>query len=277
MRIALSVDSACDIPQELKEKFNIHVMPYFVMLGEKECVDGVDVTSEDLFNYFKETGNLPKTAAIGVDAFVDYFANILKNCDAIIHISLSFQMSSSGRNATEASTKFNNVHVVDSKNLSSGIGLLALSCAEKIKAGIDVPSILRELEEERDKVQASFLVDTLKFLYKGGRCSALSSLFAGVLKIKPKILVSDGKMGVAKKYMGNINSCLPKYVEDTLKISNPDLKRAFVTHSSKMEISSKLVQMLKDYGFEEVYDCNASSTISSHCGPNTLGILFMNK
>jgi len=277
MRIALSVDSACDIPQELKEKYNIHVLPYYVMLGEKECIDGVNVTSEDLYKYFNETGNLPKTAAIGVDAFVDYFANILKTYDAVIHISLSFQMSSSGRNATEASSKFSNVHVIDSKNLSSGIGLVALSCAEKIQEGKDINTIINEIECEREKVQASFLVDTLKFLYKGGRCSALSSLFAGVLKIKPKILVSDGKMGVAKKYMGNINGCLPKYVEDTLKISNPDKKRAFVTHSSKMEISSKIVQMLKDYGFEEVYDCDASSTISSHCGPNTLGILFMNK
>ena len=277
MKIALSVDSACDIPQELKEKYNIHVMPYYVMLGERECVDGVDVCSEDLFNYFKETGNLPKTAAIGVDAFVDYFANILKDYDAIIHICLSFQMSSSGRNATEASQKFTNVHVVDSKNLSSGIALLALSCAEKIEEGKDIPTILKELDDEKPKVQASFLVDTLKFLYKGGRCGALSSLFAGVLKIKPKILVQDGKMGVAKKYMGKINGCLIKYVEDTLKISNPDKKYAFVTHSSKMEISSKIVEILKNYGFENVYDCDASSTISSHCGPNTLGILFMNK
>ena len=186
-------------------------------------------------------------------------------------------MTSSGRNAVEGAKDMPQVHIVDSRSLSSGIGLLVLSCADKIEEGKDIDTILKELDDEKNRIQASFLVDTLKFLYKGGRCSAVSKFMASLLKIKPKILVSNGKMDVAKKYMGNINSCLLKYVEDTLAISNPIKKRAFVTHSSKMEISSKIVQILKDYGFENVYDCDASATISSHCGPNTLGILFMNK
>lgn len=277
MKIALSIDSACDLPQELIEKNNIHITRYFIMLGEKECVDGIDVNADIIYNYVKETGVLPKTAALNIDTFTDYFNSFAKDYDHVIHFTLSSEMSSSHKNAVLATESFNNVHIVDSANLSSGIGLLVLSCADKIAEGKDINIILKEIEEEKPKVQASFLVDTLKFLYKGGRCSALSSIFASVLKIKPKILVTNGKMGVAKKYMGNINNCLIKYVEETLKSNNPNKKRAFCTHSSKMEISSKIMQMLKDYGFEEVYDCDASSTISSHCGPNTLGILFMNE
>jgi len=277
MKIALSIDSACDLPQKLIEKYNIHITRYFIMLGEKECVDGVDVNADVIYKYVKETGVLPKTAAINIDTFTEYFKGFAGDYDAVIHFTLSSEMSSSYKNALIASENFYNVHIVDSASLSSGIGLLVLSCADKIESGKDIETILKEIEEEKPKVQASFLVDTLKFLYKGGRCSALSSIFASVLKIKPKILVENGKMGVAKKYMGNINNCLIKYVEETLKSNNPDKKRAFCTHSSKMEISETIVKMLKEYGFEEVYDCDASSTISSHCGPNTLGILFMNK
>lgn len=275
MKVALSIDSACDLPKELIEKHNIHVTRYYIMLGDKECVDGIDVNADVIYKYVEETGVLPKTAAINIDTFTEYFKGFASDYDAVIHFTLSGEMSSSHRNAVMASEAFNNVYVIDSANLSSGIGLLVLSCADKIAEGKDIETILKEIEEEKPKVQASFLVDTLKFLYKGGRCNALSSIFASILKIKPKIAVQNGKMGVAKKYMGNINSCLIKYVEETLKSCNPNKKRAFCTHSSKMEISEKIVQMLKDYGFEDVYDCDASSTICSHCGPKTLGILFM--
>lgn len=277
MKIGLSIDSACDLPKELIEKHNIHVTRYYITLGEKECVDGIDVNADIIFKYVKETGILPKTSAINIDTYAEYFKTFASDYDEVIHFTLSSEMSSSYKNSELASQEFKNVHVVDSANLSSGIGLLVLSCLDKIAKGKDLDTILKEIEEEKPKVQASFLVDTLKFLYKGGRCSALSSIMASILKIKPKILVTNGKMGVAKKYMGNINSSLLKYVKDTLDISNPKMNRAFVTHSSKMDISEKIVQMLKEYGFEEVYDCDASSTICSHCGPNTLGILFMNK
>ena len=275
MKIALSIDSACDIPQEIIKNNNIFVMPYFIMLGDRECVDG-EISQKEIYDYVKQTGILPKTGAVGVEQFKEYFQNILKSYDEVIHITLSSKMTSSTSNAIEASASIPNVHIVDSKSLSSGIGLVALACLDKIKEGKNVDTIVKELEEIIPKVQASFLVDTLKFLYKGGRCSALSSLMATLLKIKPKISVIDGKMEVTKKYLGNINSSLIKYVNDTLAGNNPDKKRAFVTHSSPMEISPKIVELLKEYGFEEVYDCLASSTISSHCGPNTLGILFVN-
>ena len=277
MKIAISIDSACDIPQELKEKYNIFTMPYYVMLGEKECIDGVNVTTQDLFDYVKQTGNLPKTAAINSEQFRTYFCDILKTYDEIIHITLSHQMTSSGINAMTAADGLK-VHVVDSKSLSSGIALLVLQCAKMVEEGeLSANQIADKLRDMTPRIQASFLVDTLTYLHKGGRCSAVALIGSKLLKIKPKILVKDGKMGVAKKYMGNINNCLIKYVEDTLNTNNPDKSIAFCTHSSKMEISEQICQKLRDFGFNEVYDVDAGSTISSHCGPGTLGILFMNK
>ena len=277
MKIAISIDSACDIPQKLKTKYNLFTMPYFVMLGEKECVDGVDVTVDDIFNYVKETGNLPKTAAINAERFKTYFENILKDYDEVIHITLSHQMTSSGANAIGGAQGLK-VHVVDSKTLSSGIALLVIKCAEMVEDGkLSASEIVENLKKMTDRVQASFLVDTLNYLHKGGRCSAVALVGSKLLKIKPKILVKDGKMGVAKKYMGNINNCLIKYVEETLASNNPEKTVAFCTHSSDMEISEQICKKLRDYGFDKVYDVRAGSTISSHCGPGTLGILFMNK
>lgn len=277
MKIAISIDSACDMPQELKKKYNLFTMPYYVILGDRECVDGVDVTTQDLFNYVKETGTLPKTAAISSAKFNEYFKKILLEYDAVIHFSLSGKMSSSCLNAV-ASAEGLNVHIVDSKSLSSGIALLVIKAAEMVKEGkLSASEIAEQISGMTDRVQASFLVDTLTYLHKGGRCSAVALVGSKLLKIKPKILVKDGKMDVAKKYMGNINNCLIKYVEDTLNGNNPEKTVAFCTHSSSMEISSQICQKLRDFGFNEVYDVNASSTISSHCGPGTLGILFMNK
>lgn len=277
MKIAISIDSACDMPQELKQKYNLFTMPYYVILGDKECIDGVDVTTQDLFDYVKQTGTLPKTAAISSAKFNEYFRKILLDYDEVIHFSLSGQMSSSCLNAV-ASAEGLKVHVVDSKSLSSGIALLVIKCAEMVAEGkLTAREIAEKIREMTPRVQASFLVDTLTYLHKGGRCSAVALVGSKLLKIKPKILVKDGKMDVAKKYMGNINNCLIKYVEDTLNGNNPEKTVAFCTHSSPMEISSQICQKLRDFGFSEVYDVDASSTISSHCGPGTLGILFMNK
>ena len=277
MKIAISIDSACDIPQELKQKYNLFTMPYYVILGDKECVDGVDVSTEDLFKYVKETGALPKTAAISSDKFRSYFVDILEDYDEVIHFSLSGKMTSSCLNAVAGADGLN-VHIVDSKSLSSGIALLVIKCAPMVPEGaLAAGEIVEKIKGMTHLVQASFLVDTLTYLRKGGRCSAVALIGSKLLKIKPKILVKDGKMEVAKKYMGNINNCLIKYVDDTLNGNNPEKTVAFCTHSSKMEISSQICQKLREYGFTEVYDVDAGSTISSHCGPGTLGILFMNK
>ena len=165
--------------------------------------------------------------------------------------------------------------VFDSKSLSTGMGLTIISCAEKIKAGKTVEEIEKELKEEIEKVQASFLVDTLKNLHKGGRCSSLALLGANLLKIKPRISLVNGEMKVTKKYMGNIEVCLLKYVEDMLKECPPDKKRVFVTYSSYMPVADKIAEGLKEYGFKEVLQTYAGSTVCTHCGKKTLGILYI--
>ena len=186
-------------------------------------------------------------------------------------------MTSSGVNAIVGGEGLK-VHVVDSQSLSSGIALIVLKAVQMVQEGkLTAGEIADKLRGMTSLVQASFLVDTLTYLHKGGRCSAVALIGSKLLKIKPKILVKDGKMGVAKKYMGNINNCLIKYVEDTLAGNNPDKTVAFCTHSSEMPISSQICDKLREFGFNEVYNVFAGSTISSHCGPGTLGILFMNK
>ena len=277
MKIAISIDSACDLPKEVIKENNIFCMPYFVTMGEEEFRDGINVTSQDLFKYVKEKGILPKTGAPSAEMFKEYFTNILKDYDAVIHISLSDKMTSAFANAKLGVEGMQNVYLVDSMSLSSGIALVALKCVEKVKEGKEPEQIVKELEALRPYVQASFLVDTLKFLYKGGRCSSLALIGATILMLKPQISVINGEMKVTKKYMGGINGCLKKYVEDMLKKSNPDLSVACVTHSSPMAISASICDRLREYGFKQVYDVDASSTISSHCGPGTLGILFINK
>ena len=275
MKIAISIDSACDLPKQYVADNGIFCMPYFVNMGEEEFRDGVDVTSADLFKYVKEKGVLPKTGAPSAEMFKEYFVDILKDYDTIIHIGLSDKMTSALANARLGAENLP-VHVVDSMSLSSGIALLAIKCVEMVKQGKQAEQIVEELNALRPNVQASFLVDTLKYLYKGGRCSSLALLGATILMLKPQISVINGEMKVTKKYMGGINGCLKKYVEDMLKKSNPDLSVAFVTHSSPMEISAKICDRLREFGFKQVYDVDASSTISSHCGPGTLGILFIN-
>lgn len=276
MKICISCDSTCDIPKDLLKKYDIHLMPITIMLGTEEHHDGIDVTPEDIFNYVDKTNELPKTSAVNVYEYTEYFKKLRQQYDAIIHFSLSFAISSTGNNARLASNDFDNVYVIDTKSLSSGSGLLALSCVDKIQEGKNIEIIVKELEEEANKVQASFLLDTLRFLHKGGRCSGIALLGANVLKIKPRISLVDGKMQVTKKYRGNIEDALIKYADDLLKEIPPNKKRVFVTYSSPVEPTrTKLLQMLKEYGFEEVLESSACATISTHCGRKTLGVLYI--
>ncbi len=276
MKICISCDSTCDIPKDLLKKYDIHLMPITIMLGTEEHHDGIDVTPEDIFNYVDKTNELPKTSAVNVYEYTEHFKKLRQQYDAIIHFSLSFAISSTGNNARLASNDFDNVYVIDTKSLSSGSGLLALSCVDKIQEGKNIEIIVKELEEEANKVQASFLLDTLRFLHKGGRCSSIALLGANVLKIKPRISLVDGKMQVTKKYRGNIEDALIKYADDLLKEIPPNKKRVFVTYSSPVEPTrTKLLQMLKEYGFEEVLESSACATISTHCGRKTLGVLYI--
>lgn len=276
MKIAISADSTCDLSAELTEKYQIRKMPIIVTLGEKEYQDGIDITTDMLYDYINSTGTLAKTAARSIYEYKEHFENLLKTCDHVFHFSLSFKLSATGSNALKASEEIgtDKVTVIDTKSLSTGSGLLVISACEKAQEGKDVETIKTEILQMREKIQASFLVDTLKYLHKGGRCSSIALLGANLLKIKPRISLVDGEMKVTKKYMGNINSSLIKYVKEMLAECPPNLKRVFVTRSSDMEITESIMQTLKDFGFKEVLSTYAGCTVCTHCGPNTLGILY---
>lgn len=279
MNIIVTTDSTSDLPKELVEKYNIGVMPLNVNLGDDTFEDGVDIGPEKIFNYVDTTGILPKTGARSALAYQEFFEKQMKdlNADALIHISLSSELSSSHENALMASQELQNVKVLDSMSLSTGCALLVLSAIDKINEGKDLRTIYLELQEERNRVQASFVINNLKYLYKGGRCSALAMFGANVLRIKPKIKLASGKMIVDKKYMGKYEQVLINYVKDLLKdYQNVDKKRVFITFTTKNdEINAQIEQILKDYGFEEIIQNYAGSTIASHCGRDTLGVLFI--
>ena len=277
MKIAIATESACDLSKQQIKENNIHVIPFHVVLGEEEKLDDGSFTSQMLFHYVSQTGVLPKTAAITVGEYEDFFKKILKDYDKVVFIGISSELSSTNNNAVLAAKNVKNVYVIDSKNLSTGIGLLVLSACDKVKLGIDVEQIVSQIKEEVERTQASFVLNTLKYMHKGGRCSVFTLLGATALGIKPEIKVSEGKMSVGQKYKGKFDVVLEKYCDDVLKNNNPNLKRAFVTYSSRPEFLDKIIKKVKDYGFEEVCETTAGATVSSHCGPLTVGVLFINK
>lgn len=276
MKIAISADSTCDLPKELIEKHNISIMPIIITLEEKEYQDGVDIDTTKLYDFIEKTGTLAKTAARSAYEYQEHFEKLLENADHVIHFSLSFKISATGSNAKRASEDIggNKVTVIDTKSLSSGSGLLVLAGAEMAEKGKDVETIKSVIKEMAEKIQASFLVDTLKYLHKGGRCSSLALLGANLLKIKPRISLVDGEMKMTKKYMGNIDASLIKYVKDMLVECPPNLDRVFVTCSSEMPVQEKIVNLMKEFGFKEVITSRAGCTVCTHCGKNTLGILY---
>lgn len=275
MRIGISADSTCDLSKELIEKYNIHITPITIIVGGEEKKDGVNVTVPELYEYVEKTGELPKTSALNPEEYGEHFEKVLEQNDFCLHFSLSFGISSTGQNARLKASQMENVYVIDTKSLSSGSALLILSCIDKIAEGKNIETIIKELEQEVEKVQASFLVDTLKYLHKGGRCSSVALLGANLLKIKPRISLVDGKMEVTKKYMGSIEKALVKYAKEMLEEVKPNKKRVFITSSSPVGCTAEIKQMLIDYGFEEVYETQAGATIATHCGKKTLGILYI--
>ena len=278
MKIALSTESTLDLSKELLEKYDINVFPFVVLLGENEYKDG-EITGPDIFDYVEKNKVLPRTCAINEYQYRDYFRSFLENgYDAVIHISLSSGISSSYDNAEKASHKFDNVYVIDSASLSTGIALEAIYARKLIDKGLSPEEIVEKVKARVPYVQASFVIQTLDYLYKGGRCSGLARLGAAILRIKPQIIVSEGKMAPAKKYFGRKSQVVEAYCKDTLEqFANPDLSIAFVTHTyATPEMVSVAIEALKNRGFKTIYETHAGATITSHCGPQTIGILFIN-
>ncbi len=279
MKIVVSCDSTCDLGEELISKNDIRVMPLIIYLGEDQFSDNVDVTTKDIFAYVDKTGFLPKTAARSIYEYQEFFENILKDADAIIHVAFSSEMSSSCSNAQVAAEKFDNVKVVDSKSLSTGYGLLVLKACKLVSLGKSLDEIERELVDTVPKLQASFIISNLKYLYKGGRCSAVAMFGANLLKIKPSIHVVDGKMGVGKKYMGKFSDTMLKYTNALLGENGEiDKENVFITFSSdENNVSDLVYDLLKEQGFQNIHKTYAGCTIASHCGPECMGVLFIRK
>ena len=278
MKIALSAESTLDLSKELLQKYDINVLPFTVLLGENEYKDG-EITGPDIFDYVDKNKVLPRTCAVNEYQYRDYFRSFLENgYDAVIHISLSSGISSSYDNAEKASHKFDNVYVIDSASLSTGIALEVIYARKLIDKGLDAKEVVEKVKARIPYVQASFVIQTLDYLYKGGRCSGLARLGAALLRIKPQIIVSEGKMAPAKKYFGRKSQVIESYCKDTLEqFANPDLSIAFVTHTyATPEMVAVAIEALKNRGFKTIYETHAGATITSHCGPQTLGILFIN-
>lgn len=280
MKIAISTESTSDLSKDLLKENNIFVIRYPVLLGENVYSDGDNITPDDIFEFVEETGCLPKTSAINEFTFKDYFKSILdQGYDGIIHISLSSGISSTCKNATNVSEKFNGlVKVIDSKSLSTGSGLLVLYASELAKQGFDLETIYNKVSNRIPYVQTSFVVNTVDYLHKGGRCSGLAKFAANILRLKPQIIMENGEMHPGKKFRGRNSQIVENYCKDILETyNNPDLSVAFVTHTvASEEMINAAINALKERGFKRIIETTAGCTITSHCGPKTLGILYIN-
>lgn len=278
--IKITADSTCDLSQALIEKYNIAISPLHVLVEEEDFLDGVTIVPKDLFHYVENDNKTCSTAAINTYEYEQFFAQHAKENEAVIHINLGMNFSSCFQNANLAAQNFDNVYVVDSANLSTGSGHLVLAAHDLIKQGLDAKEIARRLTELTSKVNASFVIDKMDYLKRGGRCSSLEAFGATLLKIKPSIEVKAGKMEVGKKYRGSFKSSLEKYVKDRFaSIESIDSKRVFITHPMVDEETVQYVyDLVASYNyFDEILITTAGCTISSHCGPYTLGVLYVEK
>ena len=280
MNIKILSDSTCDLPQEVLEKYNITMMPLSVIKNGKQYTDGVDITPADIFNHVAAGGDLCSTAAINIGEYTDFFAKYASDYDGVIHVNISAEFSSCYQNARLAAAEFENVRVVDSRNLSTGQGLVVLQACKLAQECSDLDEIVEKLNAFTDKVEASFLLDRLEYMVKGGRCSAAAALGANLLNLKPCIEVKNGKMSVVKKYRGNYAKCLANYVKDRLaNRDDVDKGTLFVTRTPVTdECMSAVQEAVAAYNdFETTYWNEAGCTVSCHCGPGTLGVLFVRK
>lgn len=278
LAIKITADSTCDLTPELLERYNVELIPLSVVLGEKALKDGLEITPDDIFRHVEVTGSLPSTTAVSVGEYQECFTRLSAQYEAVIHIDISAEFSSCYQNACIAAEEFDNVYVVDSRNLSTGHGHVVVEAALAAQRGMSAAEIVDYLNDLTGRVESSFLINQLDYMVKGGRCSSVAMLGANLLKLKPCIEVKDGKMGVVKKYRGPFQKCLVEYVKDRLE-NRDDLvcDRIFITYSSAPPETVQAVReaVCRYASFTEVLETTAGCTVTSHCGPNTLGILFI--
>ena len=280
MKIKILSDSTCDLSKEILEKYDITLIPLTVIKDGESFSDGVNITTDDIFAHVAAGGSLCSTAAINMSEYLEWFEKYTAEYDAVIHINISSEFSSCHQNARLAASELDNVRAIDSRNLSTGQGLVVLEACKLAANCDDLDEIENKLIEFTSKVEASFLLDRLEYMVKGGRCSTVVALGANLLNLKPCIEVKDGKMSVVKKYRGNFAKCLASYVKDRLA-DRDDIVRdtLFVTHTP---VSNECMNAVNEAvascdSFKTIYNTNAGCTVSCHCGPGTLGVLFVRK
>lgn len=279
MNIKISADSTCDLSPELIARYDIGISPLYIVRDGESLVDGVDITPDEIYAHVEAGGSMCSTAAVSVYDYVEFFRKELESSDAVVHFHISGDMSACYQNACIAAAEVGNVYPVDARNLSTGIGLLVLEAAELARAGqLTAQEIQERMNQRRELLDVSFVVEQLGYLRKGGRCSSVAALGANMLSLRPCIQVKDGKMGVGKKYRGAYQKCLLQYVKERLEGRNDiDLHRIFITESGGFtpEEVAEVEAAVRGYQpFEEVLHTRAGCTVSSHCGPRTLGILY---
>ncbi len=280
MNIKILSDSTCDLPEELVKKFNITIVPLVVVKNGNSYIDGENITPNDIFEHVANGGALCSTAARSISDYTEYFAKFASDYDGVLHVSISSEFSCSYQNAVLAAEEFQNVRVVDSRNLSTGQGLVVLKACELAQTCQSLDELKEQLDAFTGKVEASFLLDRLEYMVKGGRCSSVVALGANLLNLKPCIEVKNGKMSVVKKYRGNYAKSLAAYVKDRIS-SRDDIehKTLFVTRTPVSDECLEAVKTAVEQSdsFENTYWNEAGCTISCHCGPGTLGVLFVRK
>lgn len=279
--VKIFADSTCDLSSELKERYSVTCVPLFIVLGDKEYRDGVDIKTEEIYAWSDANGTTPKTAAPSIETAMESFRPVIENGDEIVVFTISEKMSTTANVFRMAASELeaeDKVSVVDSMNLSTGIGLQIIEAAIMAQNGASRDEIVAHALEYRNKVRASFVVDTLTFLHRGGRCSSVAALAGTVLGLHPEIDVVDGAMVAGRKFRGKINAVTMKYVQEMkeeLVKAIPD--RVFITHSGvPQELEDAVREFLESLGhFKEILITSAGGVICSHCGPGTLGVLFV--
>ena len=279
MNIKISADSTCDLSPDLIARYDIGISPLYIVRDGESLVDGVDITPDEIYAHVEAGGSMCSTAAVSVYDYVEFFRKELESADAVVHFHISGDMSACYQNACIAAAEVGNVYPVDARNLSTGIGLLVLEAAELARKGeLTAQEIQQRMNQRRELLDVSFVVEQLGYLRKGGRCSSVAALGANMLSLRPCIQVKDGKMGVGKKYRGAYQKCLLQYVTERLEGRDDiDPHRIFITESGGFtpEEVAEVEAAVRGYQpFEEVLHTRAGCTVSSHCGPRTLGILY---
>lgn len=276
--VVITSDSTIDLTPELIERFRIKTIPLTIIVGEERFLDGCGFTPDDIYKHYHDEGSLPQTAAPSIQDLYDFFESFTKRGFEVVHLDISSELSNICNVARIAAQELEGVYVIDSRMLSTGVGLLAIEAAECRDCGMSAREIAEHIDSVKPKVSTSFVLDTLEFMWKGGRCSGITALGANIMKIKPALRLEDGKIVVYKKYRGKMERVYREYITERLEGKKIRPAHIFLTESGEIdpEVLEELIGFVKEEsGCREVHHTRAGCTVSSHCGPRTLGVLFI--